>query len=306
MIRALFWVAAAAIGSTDVPAGAPSTVPFTIESSGDNPRVIVTAHINGHPMRMMVHSNAVFFAQLRHAQAAAFGVRLTPGTHRSYGIDRGGHVSDLGRDDGVAATLAVGVSANHDAPVTVFEVPQDDYGMLGTDWITANRVVVDYGRRRLTVAPDAAGAGTRADALRRAGYVALPMTYDAELRRYLVQATINGVTRRMTIATASNFAIDTAFAAAASLEHGEDRGAGSRPTGTHVPEYTLKTPVRVTIGGWTSPPITNGRILDEYGYSDVPRPADPAAAEGGDLGGAFLLQTRAVVDFGARTLFVKR
>lgn len=292
-------------GVTVAPASPPSVVPFTIQESGGNPRVVVTAEFDGHVMPMMVHSYANFFSQLRHGQASAFGVRLLPGTHKSYGIDRDGHVSDLGLDKGIAPALAVGRSVNRDAPVTIFEVPQTHLGMLGLGWITANRVIVDFPRRQVSVSPDPALAATRAAALGRAGYAALPMTYDDREKHYSVRATIGGVTRRMVIATASAFLIDSAFAAAAHLAHGKDDGHGSGPTGTRTSSYAIVKPVRVTIGRWTSPPIGTGVIQDEYAYSDEKRPADPNAANGGALGGAFLETTGAVIDFGARTLFVK-
>jgi hypothetical protein len=282
----------------------PSVVPFTIESSGGSPRPMIKALFNGHPVRMMVHSDAGFFSQLRHSQAAAFGVVLT-GDHESYGIDRAGHVSELGRDQGTVASLRVGKSEVKNVPVSVFEVPQSDLGMLGIGWINENRVILDYRRKQATIAPSLDQAKAIGRELRKEGYVALPMTYDERRQRYVVRATVNGVTRSMTVGTATTFLVDTAFADAAGIKHGADEGEGGGPTGTQVAEYPLGAPVRVRINDWISPEISTGAIMDIYGYGAQRRPADPAEANGGTLGGEFLQKTDAVVDFGSRTLFVR-
>ena len=308
-LRYLTFVVAALLApwTTHAPGPAevhPSVVPFTIETSGGHPRPVVVAHFNGHSMRMMIHSNASSFSQLRHSQAAAFGVLLT-GDHENYGIDRPGHVSDQGLDHGAVASLKVGKSEDTDAPISVFEVPQNDLGMLGIGWINQNRVILDYRRKQALIAPTIEQAQKIGSELRKAGYVALPMTYDEKQLRYVVSATINGVTRSMTIATASSFEIDIAFAEAAGVKHGADQGHGSGPTGTHIAEYRLGTLVRVHINGWTSPEILVGDVSDTYGYDAQRRPASPAEANGGSLGGDFLQKTDAVVDFGTRTLFVR-
>ncbi len=282
-----------------------SVVPFAIVSSGGNPRPIVAARINGHPMQMMVHSNAGFFAQLRHDQSTTFGITFRNG-HKSYGIDRAGHVSKLGLDRGVAARLAVGSSINRDAEVAVFEVPQSKYGMLGVAWIRANRIILNYVRKQALVSPGAARVASNASALLRSGYVALPMTYDVESKRYLVRATINGISRSMVIASASEFTIDSEFARVAKIPSGADTGYGSGPTGTQVTDATLGVPVRIRIDEWTSPPIADGSVEDTYGYTDEKRPSTPSAARGGYLGGAFFLKTGAVIDFGSCLLYVRR
>jgi hypothetical protein len=280
-------------------------VPFQIVDVFGVPRPIVEARFNGHVMPMMIHSNATFFSQLKHAQAVAFGVRVT-GDHRSFGIDRPGHVSSLGQDRGVAATLKVGNVQDRDASVSIFETPQERYGMLGIDWITRHRLILDYVHNKALVAPsmtEATALGTR---LRHNGYVALPMTYDPAEKRYLLEATVNGVTRKMTLGTATGFEIDVAFAGVAHVAMGaDDDGHGSGPTGTHVPRYRLAHPIRVRIGIWSSPPIADGRVMDDYGYTGEKRPADPNAADGGTLGGPFLVATGAVVDFGSRILYVR-
>jgi len=282
----------------------PSVVPFTIESSYGSPRPFIDALFNNHPMRMIVHSDSFFFAQLRHSEAAAFGVVLAGG-HKKFGIDREGHVSDLGLDNGVVASLKVGESENKDAPVGVFEIPQSDFGMLGIGWINQNRVIVDYGRKQMTIAPTPDQALAIGDALRRAGYVPIPMTFDEHFHHYVVRTTINGVTRSMTVGTASPFLIDSVFADAAGVKRGLSNGRAGGPTGTQVTPYPLGAPVRVTLDGWTSPEIGAGLILDLYGYGANQRPGDPADANGGYLGGDFLQKTDAVVDFGTRTLFVR-
>jgi hypothetical protein len=282
----------------------PSVVPFTIESIGGSPRPLVTALFNGHPLRMIVHSDVAFFAQLRHSDAAAFGVVLAGG-HQKFGIDREGHVSELGLDNGTVASLKVGESENKNAPLGVFEIPKSDLGMLGIGWINQNRVILDYGRKQATIAPTPEQVQAIGSELRKAGYVAIPMTFDERYHHYVVRAAIDGVTRSMTVGTASPFLIDTAFADATRMKRGPSEGQAGGPTGTQVIPYPLGAPVRVSIDGWTSPEISEGIILDLYGYGARQRPADPADANGGYLGGDFLQKTDAVVDFGTRTLFVR-
>jgi hypothetical protein len=282
----------------------PSVVPFTIELSGNSPRPIVTALFNGHAMRMFIHSDLAFFAQLRHSDAAAFGVVLAGG-HQKFGIDREGHVSELGLDNGTVASLKVGESENKDVPVGVFEIPQSDFGMLGIGWINQNRVILDYGRKQATIAPTPDQAQIIGSELRKAGYVAIPMTFDEHYQHYVVRATINGVTRSMTVGTASPFLIDAVFADAAGAKRGPSAGHGGGPTGTQVEVYPLDAPVRISIDGWTSPEISVGMIMDLYGYGARQRPADPADGTGGYLGGDFLQKTDAVVDFATHTLFVR-
>lgn len=303
-------VAGLLVGASDVAVlpdaeAGPAVVPFTIVSSGGSSRPIVTARFNGHPMPMMIHSNAGFFAQLRHGQATEFGVVLT-GQHEAYGIDRPGHVSDLGLDRGVVARLAVGRHADANAPVVVFEVPQARLGMLGVGWISRNRVILDYAHKQAIIASTPTDAATRGQVLRRAGYVGLPMTYDDVERRFRVNATIDGVTRSMAVASASALTIDSEFARAAHLRSGRESNHGMGPTGTRVADHALAAPVRIAIGDWLSPPIGDATIMDTYGYSDQKRPADPERADGGDLGGAFLTTTGAVIDFGSRVLYVRR
>jgi hypothetical protein len=200
----------------------------------------------------------------------------------------------------------VGNAIVRDAKVSVFEVPQDDYGMLGVEWIRDNRVVLDFARNQALVAPSPAEVSAKAAALRKAGYIAIPMHYDEEEKRYTVRATLNGITRTMSVTSASELSIDQPWAEAAKLKLGKDTGEGSGPTGAHVPEYRLDAPIRLRIGDWTSPAIAGGSTHDLYGYAARPRPADPDAGISGYLGGVFLKRTGAVIDFGSRILYVRR
>jgi len=157
--------------------------------------------------------------------------------------------------------------------------------MLGIGWINQNRVILDYRRKQATIAPTPEQVQAIGSELRKAGYVAIPMTFDEHYHHYVVRATINGVTRSMTVGTASPFLVDTAFADAAGVKRGPGEGEGGGPTGTKVGTYPLSAPVRVIVAGWTSPEISVGIILDLYGYGARQRPADPADATDGYLGG---------------------
>ncbi len=220
-----------------------------------------------------------------------------------YGIDRPGHVSDLGRDLGHVATLTVGKTVNQNVSVDVFEVPQSQIGMLGTDWIMRNRVILDYNSNEAIV--DATGdyAAQTRNRLMSAGYHAVPMTMDDG--DWVVPATINGVTRRMMIASASGLTIDKAFAQDAGIPLLRSGSMGGGPEGTLVANAVAAKPVTITIGDWHSTPLDSVDVEDTYGYSNNPRPANDADANGGLLGGTFLTQSKAVIDFGNSVVYFK-
>lgn len=279
-----------------------SVVAFTQKISGGQSRPIVVAYFNGRPMKMMVHSNATFTAQLKHHQARAF--HLTGMKHVGrYGIDRVGHVSDDGFSRGRARELRVGRTTVRNAPVDVFEVPQDEYGMLGINWIRNNHAVVDYGQGRVTLNPSDREIASMRKRLLASGYVAVPMRYEAN--RYVVTGMIANGSGRMVVATASSTSIDPVFAKTVGLTLGNVVGQGSGPTGTSIPIYALTSPVRFDFGTFRSRPVPDAVLEDSYAYTADPRPADLADAVVATLGSDFLTVSGAVVDFHSLVLFVR-
>ena len=282
-----------------------STVPFKMETSGNQGRAMVQVRFNGHPFPMMIHSNASFVVQLKHKQAREFGIRNMRDVSKGFGIVRPGEVSDLGFGTGIMDSIQVGHTRNRNVPVTVFEIPQDDRGMLGIGWIVQNQVVMDYAAKRATLAPTPAWIAMMRARLLKVGYMACPMTFDEADERYKVQVKIANATRAMTVATASNTTIDPDYAAAAGISRGRQVGSGYGPTGTKVPEYAVGSPFAMKIGEWTTQAHPGITILDHYAYLKARRPTAPNEVSGGGLGSDFLLNHGAVVDFGNKIIYLR-
>lgn len=275
-----------------------AVIPFSVQQvSGSRP--IVTVAVNGHEYPAMVHSNAGLFLQINHAQAAAVGVKDLK--HKgSYGIEAQGKVSALGRDSGTVERLAVGDVVDRDAPVEVFEKP-NDVTMLGLSWIKAHGIIVDFANSKVVV-PGGAETPKRIGALlKEAGYSAHAMRRDPVDGRYLVTVSISGAKADMEVSTVADGIIDTGFAARAGLQQGRILGQYGGPSGATGTVYETAEPVTVVIDAWHSQP-RKLMIEDTYAYGKAERPAD---ARGGNIGADFLIAHRAVIDFGTLTLYVK-
>jgi hypothetical protein len=289
----------------DEPSAETATVAFTMEEiSGLRP--VVGVRLNGHPFRMMVHSNASFFAQFGHKTAALVKVREMK-RFGEYGIVATGRLSKLGRDEAVIDLLEVGAHADRNAPVSIFETPASDtIGMLGLKWITANRAIIDFPDKRLTLKPAPDAAAKMKSRLRESGFIDLPMQIDPSRGDFQVSVTLGKATRKMTVSTVAGISIDTAFARDAGVALGEEAGTFGGPTGSQGTRYRTRDPITIKIGNWTSQPSDKATVLDEYVYSSRPRPTDSTQAIGGALGADFLIAHDAVVDFGNKLLFVKK
>lgn len=282
-----------------------STVEFKLVEVNGYLRPIVVTFFNGQPLPMMIHSYATFSVQLRHDLAARFGVRDVKRVSGSYGIERPGSVSSLAPARGVIDRVTVGRSVDSNVPVSIFEVPQRTYGMLGVGWIRRNRVIVDYGSGKVTVSATPAHSVSLAIQLSRRGYQAIPMRFDSKLGIFCVDATISRVTRPMVVATASSTDIDPLFARQAGVSKGSQFSIGSGPTGAQTPRYRLGAPITIKLARWTSPPIRQAEIVDNYAYGGEQRPQHPTDIIGGTLGSPFLMEAEAIVDFGSSTLYLK-
>jgi len=294
-----------AVAQEHAPAERMSSATFRSVESGGQIRPVISASFNGHPFDMMLHSMARFpggEVQLRHAQAREFGVtELRKGPR--YGIDRPGHASDLGSQSGRIADLAVGRTIDHNAPISVFEVPQTDLGMIGIDWMRRQRVIIDFSTHQATIAPTASHVAGLNKRLTATGYRAIHLLLKGGF--YEVRVSVNGVARNMTIGSASHTVIDAAFAATAGVGHGKEAATGFGPTGTRALTSDASNPVVFEIDGWRSPAIERTAVNDVYGYMAMERPANAARATGGTLGDTFLMATGAVIDLGSGTLYVR-
>lgn len=275
--------------------------PFRIEEIYGH-RPVIDAGLNGHAFRLMVHANAGSYLQVNHAQASQIGV--TDLVHKgAYGISAPGQVSDLGRDDGRLAKFTVAGVTTPDVPIAVFEKPGENIvGMAGLPFLHGQRAIVDYARNVLILPRDAAESAAYGARLKGLGYTPHAMRRDAADGRYLVTVTVGRASRDFVVSTVAGVDIDTGFAEEAGIAAGPASGRFGGPTGKVGETRETAAPITLTIGGWTSQPLT-ATILDTYAYDDRTRPADP---RGGTLGASFLIAHAAIADFGAGLLYLKQ
>ncbi|WP_131721566.1 hypothetical protein [Xanthomonas sp. NCPPB 1128] len=298
-------VSADPVGPPGPGASTSATVPFSTATIGEATRPIIEVQLNGHPSKMMVHANASLYVQVIHRIASQVGVRDL--RHQgAFGIEAPGKVSTLGRDEGVLDRLTIGGATVTNVPVSVFETPEPDadVGMLGIGWLRANGVVLDYPGKHILVSPDAAQTSNLRTRLLGVGYVALPMQFDEKANRYVVRATLGRVERAMVVSTVGNVVIDEAFAHQAGVKKGAVDGEMYGPKGAKLHRYRTKQPVVVGIGTWSSRPVNDAAIEDVYAYASQARP--DGEANGGMLGADFLTKAGAVIDFGGKTLYLRR
>lgn len=298
-------VSADTLGPPSPGAATFATAPFSNATIGDATRPVIDVQLNGHPNKMMVHSNASLYVQMIHRIATQVGVRDL--RHQgAFGIEAPGKVSTLGRDEGVLDRLTIGDVTVTNVPVSVFETPEPDadVGMLGIGWIRANRVVLDYPGKRILVSPDATQISSLRARLLGAGYVALPMQFDEKANRYTVSATLGRVERAMVVSTVGNLVIDEAFARQAGVKKGAIDREMAGPKGAQIYRYRTGQSIVVRIGTWSSKPVHDAAIEDVYAYASQARP--DGEARGGMLGADFLAKAGAVIDFGAKTLYLRK
>lgn len=277
-------------------------IPFKIEEIFGK-RPVVDISLNGHACRAMIHANAGFYLQINHAQADLVGIKGRK--HQdSYGIEKAGKVSALGRDSGTVDRLAIGQLLDRDVPVSIFETPgpkDDQVCMLGLGWISVHALVLDFVRNQATVADPAATKALRTRLLSE-GYSALPMTrQDGKEGRYLVNVTVGKTSAPMVVSTVSTLTLDTEFARRADIAQGKSLGEYGGPSGATGAIYESRDPVVLEIGTWKSRPL-KASIEDTYAYSKQARPADPL---GGMIGADFLIANGAIIDFGSKTLYIR-
>ena len=253
-------------------------------------RPFVAAEVDGHPVSLMVHSNAGFRAMVTHDVASLAGLRLAAIERPDYGIEAIGRLGGRGRTSAVA-TIRVGDDVAADVDVAVFDVPQDEPvdGMLGIGWLRERGAVVDLGRGRLRFDdPPDGGVG---------------LVWDEDWQAYVIVTTVAGRPARLVVSTVAGVVVDTVCAERLGLTCGPivDRDGG--PTGAVVEVRPVETSWSLDLAG-RARPVTGAVSWDLYAYADRRRPARDGID--GFLGCELLVREGAVVDFGRGRLTFHR
>lgn len=298
LLTAVIWALGALCASAQV-----SYVPLEFRTV-EGIRPFVPVELNGTPFVFMVHSNASFYVMTTHANAAKAGVSETR-HDADFGIDAPGHVSKAGLTRTTLKSLKVGNQEDHDVPFSLFEVPVEGMdGMLGIGWLRGNNVIVDYDGLRLGFAKTLEDARKEDARLVHEGFVAHAMTWDPDLKRFVVGVEVNGKGARMVVSTVSNDIVDLRFAQTAGITLGPIVYVDSGPKGARVNNWLSKRPVRLSVDGqkaaWMQP-----TVQDTYAYSSGAPPKDETKLIGGYLGCDFMLANDAVIDFGTGTLLLR-
>ncbi len=304
IVSAIPWVYTAA--QTSRPDQHPSAidwVPITFrQDSGTRPFVPVL--MNGKPFLLMVHSNAGFYVQTTHANAASVGL-TNLGKEADYGIVKDGEVSPLGRTTATLDSLKVGTKEAKDVRLSVFEIPQtvETHGMLGTGWLRDQKVIVDFDRYRIGL-PDSLAASEEEDKrLLARGYVGHKMTRDPKGNTWFVMGKVDGHPIRLCVSTVAEAVIDIEWAKANGVELGPVIDQQGGPAGALVDEYIVKHVLSYTIDGQKVAPA-QPVSWDLFGYSSAQREAEPH--DEGFIGADFMLANQAVIDFGTEMLFLAK
>ncbi len=285
------------------PAANINWVPITYrQDSGTRPFIPVT--MNGKPFLMMVHSNASFYVQTTHANAASIGLSSL-GKNDDYGIDKDGHVSPLGRTTATLDSLKVGTAEARKVQMAVFEVPQTPVmnGMLGTGWLRDQKVIVDFDQHRVGTPASIVASGEFDKGLLARGYVAHKMTWDPKKRTWFVMGTIDGHAIRLCVSTVADNVVDIDWAKANGIELGPVIDQQGGPAGAMVDEYLVKHVLDYALDGQSAAPA-QPVAWDLSAYSSATRSGEPHNE--GYLGASFMLANQAVIDFGTEILFVAK
>lgn len=278
-------------------------VPITFRQvSGTRPFIPVL--MNGKPFLLMVHSNAGFYVQTTHENAASIGL-MNLGKEANYGIVKDGQVSSLGRTTATLASLRVGTKDAKDVRLSVFEIPQtvENNGMLGIGWLRDQKVIVDYDEYRVGL-PDSVEASEAEDkGLLARGYVGHKMTADPKTHTWFVMGKVDGHAIRLCVSTVAETVVDSEWAKANNVELGPVIDQQGGPAGALVNEYIAKHVLSYTVDGQNVPP-TQPHSWDLFGYSSTKRNVEPH--DEGYIGADFMLANQAVIDFGTEMLFLAK
>jgi hypothetical protein len=279
-----------------------ATLPFTfVDIAG--PRPVIEYFINDKKATSMIHSNASPYLQLSPENAKYFGVKdlVEDG---QFGISEPGKVNT--RYKGVIQKIRMGNLIQNNAEVSVFnKYPPDKegFGMLGRKWIKENKIILDYGNNRVAILPNKFQQDLIAKQLLKDNYISIPMQLDEKDNSYYTEVFVNNQKTKFLVSTVTKLLIDSALAKAANIETGESLGSFGGPTGKTGYVYSSKEKFTLKIGAFET--ATNGAIEDTYKYSNIKRPADVSEWVGGTLGATFMIEHKAVIDFGNLKLYLK-
>ena len=252
-------------------------------------RPFVSAEINGHPVSLMVHSNASFSAMVTYDVAARAGLELAPVERADYGIEAVGRLGGRGRTSAVTS-VRVGDDLASGIEVAVFDVPQDPpvEGMLGIGWLRRRGAVVDLGQGRLSF-----------DTPRVEG---VALEWDEEWQAYVVAARVAGRAARFVVSTVAGVVLDPRSSDRLAVPLGPVVDQDGGPTGTVVDVRSVAADWGLELDRRTRP-VAGAVSWDIYAYADRPRPA--VGGIDGFLGCELLVQESAVVDFGRGRLALR-
>ncbi|MGH3496174.1 MAG: hypothetical protein ACRDP1_01740 [Nocardioidaceae bacterium] len=274
--------------------------PFTL-AAGYEPRPLVRARVDGVELSMHVHANAGMLAMITHDAAYRVSGRRIE-KEQEFGLGPDLRVSADGRGHLDVASLDV---AGHLFPhprLDVFNLVTNPWdGMLGLGWLHQVGAIVDFGARGVYV-PEHAGEAERIVGALAADrtLVRLPLLRHAGTGRYRAQLSTGSpgtAPATFVVSTVAFCVLDSEHARRNRIPAGASGETEHGPSGTSVATHHAASPVALRAGdiglGTTVP-----EIYDIYAYADVPRPADPAEQVAGYVGADYLLQHRAVLDFG--------
>ena len=292
---------------------------FTRQNSADNiqsgpilpitfvdiagPRPVIEYVVNNKKAISMIHSNASLYVRFNYDNSQYFGIKdlIEVG---EFGISEAGKVNKSYKAQ--IDEIQFGNLIVKNKEVSIFETyPPDEegFGMLGRLWIKENNIIIDYCNNTIAIQPNKFQQDSIAEYLLNNNYIAVPMEINETDISYYAEVVINNQKTKFLVSTVTRLIIDSLYAKTANIETGEFAGTFGGPSGQVGNVYLPKEDFTIKIGEFTT--TTNGLIYDEYKYSNKQRPDDVTKQIGGTLGAAFMMEHKAVIDFGNLKLYLK-
>ena len=267
------------------------------------PRPVIEYFVNNKKATSMIHSNANLYIRFNYENSQYFGIENLVEVGE-FGISEPGKTnkSYTARIN----EIKIGGLTWNDKEVSIFETFSNDaegFGMLGKNWIRENNIIIDFGCNTVAILPNKFQQDSIVKRLLKDNYVTVPMELDVTDNSYYTDIVINNQKTKFLVSTVTNLIIDSVFAKTANIETLENQGSFAGPSGKTGNVYSPKEKFAIKIGEFET--STNGVIYDQYIYSDTQRPDDSEKQIGGTLGAAFLIEQKAVIDFGNLKLYLK-
>ncbi|MCL2040050.1 MAG: hypothetical protein FWG85_06445 [Bacteroidetes bacterium] len=277
-------------------------LPITfIEIAGKRP--IIEYFVNNKKATSMIHSNANLYIRFNYENSQYFGIENLVEIGE-FGISEPGKTNKSYKAR--INEIKMGSITLKNKEVSIFETyPPDEegFGMLGRNWIRENNIIIDFGYNTVSILPDKFQQDSIVKRLLKDNYVAVSMELDETDNSYYTDIVINNQKTKFLVSTVTKLIIDSVYAKTANIETGEIQGSFAGPSGKTGNVYSSKENFAIKIGEFET--NTNGSIYDEYIYSNKQRPDDTEKQIGGTLGVAFLIEQKAVIDFGNLKLYLK-